>query len=164
MIPKPEITRKLAWIAFWLESGWIVLKIILIFLAYILPTGVAIYEDIKIPVFFPIVSAVGDCCMIPFVWSCLRSALQKEISPNQAVGGVVLPSVLFFIGVILNWGMNVIMRVAGLALYSAECIGAFSLKMQYQSVLGILPVQTAAVVLICCAAAIELYILKHKES
>ena len=41
--------------------------------------------------------------MIPFAWSCLRSSLQKEISENDAESGVILPAVLYFIGIVLNW-------------------------------------------------------------
>ena len=37
MIQKPEMTKKLAWIAFYLEIGWIVLNVIFIFLSCVLP-------------------------------------------------------------------------------------------------------------------------------
>ena len=167
MIVKPEMTKKLAWIAFYLEISWIVLNVILIFLACILPLSdtYSSWKDIKIPLSIPIIYAVGQCCMIPFAWSCLRSALQKEISENHAESGVILPAVLYFIGIVLNWliqnfGVTFVARF----FHGTDVLGAFSLRMQYRGFLGLLPVQTAALVLICCASAIEIYILKHKES
>ncbi|MBR1528849.1 MAG: hypothetical protein IJ642_06075 [Oscillospiraceae bacterium] len=165
MIQKPEMTKKLAWIAFYLEAGWIAVNIILIFLACVLPvSGAYRMMNTEIPLSLPIVMAVGCCCMLPFAWSCLRSGLQKEISENQAVSDLVLPAVLYYIGIVLNWVMNLVTTQIAVRIYSADVLGAFSIKMQYQQVLNLLPVQTAAIVLVCCAAAVELYILKHKES
>lgn len=166
MIQKPEITKKLAWIAFWLEIGWIVCNVILIFLACAVPVSstYSSWADIKIPVSLPIITAVSYCCMIPFAWSCLRSALQKEISENRAQSGVALPAILYFIGIVLNWLLNVGKGIAAVRVYSTEVAGAFSIRTQYQQFLNLFPVQTASLVLICCASAVELYIIKHKES
>ncbi len=166
MIVKPEMTKKLAWIAFYLEIGWIVLNVIFIFLTCVLPFSgtYSSLKDVKIPLSLPIIKAVGQCCMIPFAWSCLRSALQKEISENHAMSNLILPAVLYYIGLIGNWIMQFISTRAATVLYSTEVLGIFSMKMQYQQFLTLLPVQIAALVLICCASAIEIYILKHKES
>ncbi|GEM_PF-3564156 len=167
MIQKPETTKKLAWMAFWLEIGWIAFNAVLIFLACVMPLSgtYSSWADIKIPLSLPALYAVGQCCMIPFAWSCLRSALQKEISENHAESSVALPAVLYFIGIVLNWliqnfGVTLIARV----FHGTGVLGAFSIRMRYQHVVNLLPVQTAALVLVCCASAIEAYILKHKES
>ena len=167
MIQKPEITKKLAQIAFWLETGWIVCNVLLIFLACVVPVSstYSSWADIRIPLSLPVIYAVGQCCMIPFAWSCLRSSLQKELSENRAESNIALPSVLYFIGILLNWLIqNFGITFAGRVFHGADVLGAFSIRMQYQHVLNLLPVQTAALVLVCCAAAIEAYILKHKES
>ena len=166
MMQKPETTKKLAWIAFWLEIGWIAVNVILILLAYVLPVSntYSSWADVKIPLSLPVIYAVGQCCMIPFAWSCLRSALQKEISVSRAESSIALPAVLYFIGNLLNWLLNNGKSILAVRFYSAEVAGAFAVRTQYQLVLNLLPVQTAALVLVCCAAAIEAYILKHKES
>lgn len=167
VIEKPEITKKLAWIAFYLEIGWIIMNVVLIFLACVIPFSdtYSSWKDIKIPLSIPIISTVGQCCMIPFAWSCLRGALQKEISKNHGESGVILPAVLYFIGIVLNWLIqNFGIRLITRFVQSADVYGAYALRMQYRQFLNILPVQTAALVLICCAATIEIYILKHKES
>ena len=164
MIQKPEITKKLAQIAFWLEMGWISLNVVLIFLFWSMPAWAEYMKNTEIPVLLPILMAVGQCGMIPFALSCFISYGKKEISENKAVGGLVLPAVLYFIGIVFYWVINHAVTLIAARLYSAEVLGVFSMKMQYQQFLNILPVQTAALVLVCCASAIELYILKHKES
>ncbi len=166
MIQKPETTKKLAWIAFWLESGWIVLNIILVFLACVLPVPdtFSSLADVKIPLLLPVMAAVGIGGMIPFAWFCLRNALKTEVTENQAVSSLVISAVLYFVGILLNWLLNTGKSFLAVRIYSAEIAGAFSIRTQYQNILGIFPVQIAALVLVCCAAAIEIYILKHKES
>lgn len=161
VIEKPKITQKLAWVAFWLEIGWVAVSIVFIFLAYVFPASGR--ESVKIPVILPVMSAVGECFMLPFAWSCLRNALQKEISEKRAMGCLILPIVLYFVGAIFGFGMNFAVRYAAQLFYSVEVLGIYVMKMQYMQFLNLLPVQIASLVLICCASAVELYILKHKE-
>ena len=164
MMQKPEITKKMADIAFWMEIGWIALNVVLVFLFWSVPAGTESMKNTEIPLLLPALTAVGQCGMIPFALSCFKNHGKKEIYENQAVGGVVLPAGLYFIGIVFYWVINHVVTFIASRWYGAEVLGVFSMKMQYQQFLNILPVQTAALVLVCCASAIELYILKHKES
>ena len=156
---KPAITSKLAWIAFYIEAGYLVIKILLIFLSRYLPlsdfTGV---DTRELAVDVLLIMAGIQCSMLPFAWSCLRSALQKEISENRAVGNLILPSVLYVIGMIAQRVLNPnIFRFV----YSTKVMGVVSTVNYFLNLLDFLPWQTAVLVLICCAASIELYIVKQ---
>ena len=161
MIQKPEITRKLAWTAFYLEAGYILLNILLIFLFPVLPTEKLFGWEAELPFQILIWQVISECLAIPFAWSCLRSALQNEITENNTVSGLVLPSVLWFCAGLVK---PVISRILTGIMYSQSVAGSVSVLNAFKGYVNIIPLHTASLVLICCASAIELYILKHKES
>ena len=100
------------------------------------------------------------CCKLPFTGICLWNALRKQSSKNQSMMFLILAPVLYVADsipiVILN---NIMIRIIGAAEYASAMMIS-----NFQNYFNIVPWHTAALVLICCAMSIELFIFKHKES
>ena len=92
------------------------------------------------------------------VWSMLT----KEITRGKAMTTVVLTPILYVVGGIAVSGIQMLSARLIMTASSMEQYSAFSMAQSSMSLFGVLG--TAALVLLCCAGAIELYITTHTPS
>lgn len=155
---RPEWIRKSAWIAFFLEAGYILCKMLLIF---IIP---AFSPEISISLTGILFLLASDCCMLPFAGVCLWNAKHGDRTRNQTIVTLVLAAVCYTFDGIAGTVLRFLMfRILSL-FESMENIAYANQIEAYRNMLSILPVRQAALVLICCAAAVELYILNHEQT
>ena len=99
--------------------------------------------------------------VLPMAAIGIWSLLTKEITRSRAMMTVVLTPVLYVAGMIVNSGMRALSlrMVVGTG---SDSVLAFSTAMSSMQLFTLL--NTAALVLVCCAGAIELYLTTHSPS
>ena len=88
--------------------------------------------------------------------------LTKEITRGKAMTTVVLTPILYVVGGIAVSGIQMLSARLIMTASSMEQYSAFSMAQSSMSLFGVLG--TAALALLCCAGAIELYITTHTPS
>ncbi|MBP0973865.1 MAG: hypothetical protein J5851_08170 [Oscillospiraceae bacterium] len=105
--------------------------------------------------------AISAFSALPMAGVALWSMLSKDITKSKAMTTVILTPILFVAGGLAGSGMRVLTTRA-LVSTGVDSYGAFATAQSSMSLFGLL--NTAALVLICCAGAIELYLTTHTPS
>ena len=92
------------------------------------------------------------------VWSMLTT----EITRSKAMTTVVLTPILYVVSGIAVFGLRMFGTRMIMSVNSVEQVSAFSIAQSGMALFGVLG--TAALVLICCAGAIEVYLTTHTPS
>ncbi len=99
--------------------------------------------------------------LLPLGGAAVWSFVSHTVSQGKALATVILAPVLYVIALLTDRGAVVLVSLL-ISRESSAMVAAFSVAngaMNLFSLLG-----TAALVLLCCAGAIELYITKHTPS
>ncbi len=159
---KPKSLRILAAVA----SVFIIVDIIINICAYFNPETVFnlfVYESVNlnpdIPSNSQILFIISYFRMIPLLAVCVTGFLTKKVSFIKGVLSVVLAGFMY----ILGSGVSNMLSNKALQLASVNGKDTLALLSVLSNVKGMLSfMNTAALVLICCACAVEIYITRNQ--
>lgn len=100
----------------------------------------------------------GILQQLPLLGVSLWSFCQKTITKNSATGILILTGVFFVLGAVLGTVQSMVIP----RIFSVEILGQISVINVVQRLFS--PVTSIARILVCCSAAIELYVLKKEDS
>ena len=113
-------------------------------------------------------SQMGILCLCAFI-SCvplgmvsLFGWLKKEITENSTMAELTIAPILYFLGIIGANAVRTLMLRIIATTSGAEIAGLFSYTASVQGWFSVLNV--VALVLICCSASIERYIIKNQNA
>lgn len=156
---KPRVTKQLAFIAMLFVCANFLLNVLAILFpeTYFWMFGRKI--DAELSVGIQMLMLADAACVLPLGCVCFYSQQQRSISENQAMGTLIMAVVCHFarsVGMILLHHLMVRMYS------SASEVAVFSYINNARNIFSFCIL--AALVLICCAASIELYITKSITS
>ncbi|MDE5564422.1 MAG: hypothetical protein K2I93_04650, partial [Oscillospiraceae bacterium] len=113
------------------------------------PTG-----ELTMPVV--ILLLISACKMLPFAGVVCWNWYQDTMTKNKAIATVILaPALYVLVSCLVSW----IIRVVAARVFGISAFQTYILILNVQDVFSLLLL--AALVLICCACAIDLYVLKY---
>lgn len=156
---KPKVTKQLAFIAMLFVGVNFLLNVLAILFPELYFWLFRVNFDPELQVITKAILLVDAACVLPLGALCFWSRQQNGISENTAMGTLILAVICYFVQLIGSALLRVLtMHMANGASEIAMCSYINNARSYFSFCI------IAALVMICCAASIELYITKSITS